>query len=79
MPKRILQGVVVSDAMDKTVVVKVERRVMHPIYKKFIRRSKKYAAHDETNRCKVGDIVRICESRPYSKTKTWEVLADAAE
>lgn len=79
MPKRILQGVVVSDAMDKTVVVKVERRVMHPIYKKFIRRSKKYAAHDETNRCKVGDVVRICESRPYSKTKTWEVLADAAE
>lgn len=79
MPRRILQGVVVSDAMDKTVVVKVERRVMHPIYKKFIRRSKKYAAHDEANRCKVGDVVRICECRPYSKTKTWEVLADAAE
>ncbi len=77
MPKRILQGVVVSDAMDKTVVVKVERRVMHPIYKKFIRRSKKYHAHDEANRCKVGDIVRICECRPVSKTVSWEVLADA--
>lgn len=77
MPKRILQGVVVSDAMDKTVVVKVERRVMHPIYKKFIRRSKKYHAHDEANRYKVGDIVRICECRPVSKTVSWEVLADA--
>ena len=79
MPKRILQGVVVSDKMDKTVVVKVERRVMHPIYKKFIRRSKKYAAHDELNQFKVGDVVRIRESVPFSKTKTWEVLADAAE
>ena len=77
MPKRILQGVVVSDKMDKTVVVKVERRVMHPIYKKFIRRSKKYAAHDELNQFKVGDIVRIRESVPFSKTKTWEVLDDA--
>jgi len=77
MPKRILQGVVVSDKMDKTVVVKVERRVMHPIYKKFIRRSKKYAAHDEHNQFKVGDIVRIRESVPFSKTKTWEVLVDA--
>ena len=77
MPKRILQGVVVSDKMDKTVVVKVERRVMHPIYKKFIRRSKKYAAHDELNQFKVGDIVRIRECVPLSKTKTWEVLVDA--
>lgn len=77
MPKRILQGVVVSDKMDKTVVVKVERRVMHPIYKKFIRRSKKYAAHDELNQFKVGDIVRIRECVPFSKTKTWEVLVDA--
>ena len=77
MPKRMLQGVVVSDKMDKTVVVKVERRVMHPIYKKFIRRSKKYAAHDELNQFKVGDIVRIRESVPFSKTKTWEVLVDA--
>lgn len=78
MPKRILQGVVVSDKMDKTVVVRVERRVMHPIYKKFIRRSKKYHAHDENNQCKIGDTVRICECRPISKTKTWEVLADQA-
>lgn len=77
MPKRILQGVVVSDKMDKTIVVKVERRVMHPIYKKFIRRSKKYAAHDELNRFKVGDVVRIRECVPFSKTKTWEVLVDA--
>lgn len=77
MPKRILQGVVVSDKMDKTVVVKVERRVMHPIYKKFIRRSKKYAAHDENNQFKVGDVVRIRECRPLSKSKTWEVLVDA--
>lgn len=78
MPKRILQGVVVSAKMDKTVVVQVERRVMHPIYKKFIRRSKNYAAHDENNQFKVGDIVRICECRPRSKTKTWEVLVDSA-
>jgi small subunit ribosomal protein S17 len=73
MPKRVLQGVVVSDACDKTVVVRVERRVMHPVYKKFIMRSKKYAAHDETNHCKVGDEVRIEESRPISKRKRWIV------
>jgi small subunit ribosomal protein S17 len=78
MPKRILQGVVVSDKMDKTVVVSVERRVMHPIYKKFIRRSKKYHAHDENNTFKVGDTVRICECRPLSKTKTWEVIVEQA-
>lgn len=78
MPKRILQGVVVSDKMDKTVVVKVERRIMHPIYKKFIRRSKKYAAHDEQNQFKIGDVVRIRECRPLSKSKTWEVLVDKA-
>ena len=76
MPKRILQGVVVSDAMDKTVVVRVERRVMHPVYKKFIRRSKKYSAHDETNACKVGDVVRIEECRPISKNKCWTVVSD---
>ena len=76
MPKRIFQGRVVKDAKDKTVVVYVERRVMHPVYKKFIRRSKKYAAHDPENRCKVGDTVRIQECRPISKTKRWEVLAD---
>jgi small subunit ribosomal protein S17 len=76
MPKRILQGVVVSDKMDKTVVVRVERRVMHPIYKKFIRRSKKYHAHDENNVCKTGDTVRIRECRPLSKTKNWEVVVE---
>ncbi len=76
MPKRILQGVVVSDKMDKSVVVQVERRVMHPVYKKYIKRSKKYTAHDENNLCKVGDIVQIIESRPLSKTKTWVVVAE---
>jgi small subunit ribosomal protein S17 len=76
MPKRILQGVVVSDAMDKTVVVRVERRVMHPVYKKFIRRSKKYSAHDETNSYKIGDVVRIEECRPISKNKCWTVISD---
>ena len=76
MPKRILQGVVVSDKMDKSVVVRVERRVMHPVYKKYIKRSKKYTAHDENNLCKVGDVVQIIESRPISKTKTWVVVAE---
>ncbi len=76
MPKRILQGVVVSDKQDKTVIVRVERQVMHPVYKKFIKKSKKYAAHDENNQCKVGDIVRIIESVPYSKTKCWTVMFD---
>jgi small subunit ribosomal protein S17 len=78
MPKRILTGVVVSDSMDKTIVVRVERRVMHPVYKKFIRRSKKYSAHDETNSCKVGDVVRIEECRPISKNKCWTVVSDNA-
>ncbi len=76
MPKRILQGVVVSDKMDKSVVVRVERRVMHPVYKKYIKRSAKYTAHDENNLCKVGDVVQIIESRPISKTKTWVVVSD---
>ena len=74
MPRRILHGVVVSDKMQKTVVVSVERRVMHPVYKKFIRQSKRYAAHDEDNRFKVGDAVSIRECRPLSKRKRWEVL-----
>jgi small subunit ribosomal protein S17 len=74
MPKRVLTGVVVSDKADKTVIVRVERRVMHPVYKKFITRSKKYAAHDETNACKAGDSVRIEECRPISKSKRWVVL-----
>jgi small subunit ribosomal protein S17 len=76
MPKRILQGVVVSDKMDKSVVVRVERRVMHPVYKKYIKRSAKYTAHDENNLCKVGDVVQIMESRPLSKTKTWVVVSE---
>ena len=76
MPKRVLQGVVVSDKADKTVIVAVERRVMHPVYKKFITRSKNYAAHDEANACKTGDTVRIEESRPISKRKRWEVVSD---
>lgn len=79
MPRRVLQGVVVSDKMDKTVVVRVERRVMDPIYKKFIRRSSKYAAHDEKNASKIGDVVRIRECRPISKRKRWEVVSAAAE
>ncbi len=78
MPRRVLQGVVVSDKMDKTIVVEVERRVMHPLYKKFIRRTKKYAAHDESNDTKVGDIVRIRECRPISKRKRWEVVGEGA-
>jgi len=76
MPKRILKGVVVSDKADKTISVRVERRIMHPLYKKFIRRSKKYSAHDPENSCKTGDLVRIQECRPISKSKHWEVLAD---
>ena len=78
MPKRILQGVVVSDKQDKTVVVNVERQVMHPVYKKFIKKSKKYAAHDENNQFKVGDTVRIQECAPVSKNKTWTVIVDNA-
>ncbi|WP_029013612.1 30S ribosomal protein S17 [Niveispirillum irakense] len=75
MPRRILQGTVVSDKADKTVTVLVERRVMHPVYKKFIKQSKKYAAHDETNAVKIGDVVQIEECRPISKSKRWTVLA----
>jgi small subunit ribosomal protein S17 len=79
MSRRILQGVVVSDVCDKTVIVRVERRVMHPIYKKFITHSKKYAAHDELNQWHVGDVVRIEESRPISKRKHWVVLGALEE
>jgi small subunit ribosomal protein S17 len=78
MPSRVMQGVVVSDKMDKTIVVKVERKVMHSLYKKFIRRSKKYSAHDEDNTSKIGDTVRIRECRPLSKNKCWEVISDNA-
>jgi len=77
MPRRVMQGKVVSDAPDKTVVVVVERRVKHPVYKKIIRKSKKYHAHDEANACKAGDVVRIRECRPISKKKCWEVVSDA--
>jgi small subunit ribosomal protein S17 len=75
MPRRILQGVVISDKMDKTIIVQVERRVTNPIYKKVVRRTKTYAAHDPANACKIGDVVRIRECAPISKRKRWEVLA----
>ena len=75
MPKRILQGTVVSDANDKTVTVNVERRFTHPLLKKTVRRTKKYRAHDETNQYKVGDIVQIKECAPISKNKRWTVVA----
>jgi small subunit ribosomal protein S17 len=74
-----MQGTVVSDKSDKTVIVRVERRFMHPLYKKYITRSKKYAAHDEDNHFKIGDQVRIRECRPISKRKCWEVLVEPAE
>ncbi|WP_349357377.1 30S ribosomal protein S17 [Stappia sp.] len=74
MPKRVLQGVVVSDANEKTVTVRVERRFTHPLFKKTVRRTKKYRAHDEANACKVGDTVLIQECAPISKNKTWTVV-----
>jgi small subunit ribosomal protein S17 len=73
-----MQGVVVSDVNEKTVTVRVDRRFMHPVYKKFIVRSKNYLAHDESNKVKVGDQVRIRECRPLSKRKRWEVLTEPA-
>ena len=73
MPKRILIGTVTSNKTDKTVTVLVERKVKHPLYGKIIRRSKKYHAHDEANEYQLGDVVRIEETRPISKTKTWAV------
>jgi small subunit ribosomal protein S17 len=79
MPKRILQGVVVSDKNDKTIVVKVERRLRHPVLKKTVRLSKKYHAHDEANTAKTGDVVRIQETRPLSKQKRWTLLDKVAE
>ncbi|NOZ42501.1 MAG: 30S ribosomal protein S17 [Alphaproteobacteria bacterium] len=77
MPKRILQGEVVSDKNDKTVVVLVERRFKHPLLQKVVRRTKKYHAHDESNSCKVGEMVRIEECRPISKNKTWKIVGNA--
>ena len=78
MPKRILQGTVVSNSSDKTVTVVVERLEKHPVLGKIVRKSKKFAAHDENNQHNVGDIVRIQECRPLSKSKTWVVLGDEA-
>ncbi|MCW0234549.1 MAG: 30S ribosomal protein S17 [Ferrovibrio sp.] len=78
MPKRVLQGVVVSNKGNKTVVVKVERRIMDPVYKKFIRRSKNYHAHDESNSRKEGEVVSIQESKPISKLKRWIVVENAS-
>lgn len=79
MPKRILQGKVVSNKTDKTIVVEVERRVSHPVFKKFVKKSKRFMAHDEGNVAQVGDIVRIQESRPHSKRKRWELVGDGAD
>ncbi|MEL7489494.1 MAG: 30S ribosomal protein S17 [Pseudomonadota bacterium] len=79
MPKRILQGPVVSDKGDKTVVVKIERIFTHPLFKKTVRRSKRYSAHDEKNEYKIGDLVRIQECKPISKTKTWEVIGTGSK
>lgn len=74
MPRRILEGEVVSDKMDKTITVLVERRYMHPMYKKYVKRSDKFKAHDEANACKAGDRVQIIETRPISKQKSWVVF-----
>ena len=78
MPKRILQGVVVSNAPEKTAIVRVERRVKHPLLGKVVRRTKKYHAHDEGNACQVGDQVRIIECPPISKLKRWRVVEESA-
>ena len=72
--KRTLTGKVVSDKMDKTITVMIERQVKHPIYGKFIKRSTKVHAHDEANQCQMGDVVKVAESRPYSKSKTWQLV-----
>ena len=79
MPKRVMQGTVVSDKNDKTIVVKVERRFTHPVMKKVVRTTKKYKAHDEGNACKVGDIVSIEESKPISKDKKWTVISNETQ
>ncbi len=79
MPKRIMQGTVVSDKNDKTVVVRIERRFTHPVMKKTVRQSKRYKAHDENNTCKVGDLVSIQESAPISKDKRWVVIQNQTQ
>lgn len=76
--KQVLQGVVVSDKMDKTIVVEIVMRKLHPLYKKYLTRSKKVKAHDETNDAKIGDVVRVVETRPLSKEKRWR-LAEIVE
>lgn len=76
MPRRILEGTVVSDCNDKTVTVRVERRFMHPVYKKYVKKSSKYTAHDELNQFKTGDDIAIIECTPLSKTKRWVVMID---
>ena len=79
MPKRILEGEVVSNKTDKTITVLVERRFMHPLYKKYIKKTDKYAAHDPANQCKVGERVQIIECRPISKRKRWTLVGAEAE
>lgn len=79
MPRRVLEGTVVSNKMDKTITVLVERRYMHPVYKKYLKRTDKYAAHDEHNAAKEGDKVQIMECRPISKRKSWTLLVDGKE
>lgn len=79
MPRRILEGEVVSDKMDKTITVLVERRYMHPMYKKYVKRTDKFTAHDENNTFKAGERVQIIETRPISKRKSWTVLVDGKE
>ena len=79
--RKVRTGVVVSDKMDKTVVVEVSRKVIHPVYKKYVRRRKRFMAHDQENRCRIGDEVLIVETRPLSRNKNWrvrKVLREAA-
>lgn len=79
MPRRVLKGTVVSAKGDKTITVSVVRRIMHPVYKKYINKSKKFAAHDAKNEAKEGDIVEICECKPISKSKKWELVATSGQ
>ena len=79
MPKRILSGVVSSSNSDKTIVVSVTRRIKHKLYKKIIRKTKKYHAHDENNQCSIGDIVSIIETKPISKLKKWKVFSNSGD
>ena len=72
--RKIREGIVVSDKMDKSIVIKVERKMKHPIYGKFLKRSTKFMAHDEKNECRIGDRVRIMETRPLSKNKCWRLI-----